>query len=42
MVAWEHSHEEGHEPHQRFLLGAGGEVGEHLDDLVHDAPQVAL
>lgn len=37
-----YSQEEGHQLDQGFLLGAGGELGDHLDDLVHDVAQVGL
>lgn len=39
--AW-YSHEEGHQLNQGLLLGAGGKLGDSLDDFVHDAAQVAL
>lgn len=35
-------HKEGHQLHQGLLLGAGGKLGGHLDDLIHDAAQVVL
>lgn len=37
-----YSHEEGHQLNQSLLLGAGGKLGDGLDDFVHDAAQVAL
>lgn len=37
-----YSHEEGHQLNQGLLLGAGGKLGDGLDDFVHDAAQVAL
>lgn len=33
---------EGHQLDEGLLLGAGGELGDHLDDFVHDAAQVIL
>lgn len=35
-------HEEGHQLDEGLFLGAGGKLGDHLDDLVHDVAQVVL
>lgn len=35
-------HEEGHQLNEGLFLGAGCKLGDHLDDFVHDAAQVAL
>lgn len=37
-----YSHKEGHQLDQGLFLGAGGKLGDHLDDFVHDAAQVVL
>lgn len=35
-------HKEGHQLDEGLFLGAGGKLGDHLDDFVHDATQVVL